>query len=417
MGRVERLAVLLAITAAMYAGIGAVRFHGDESHWIGLSAPFEALFSARFTDPTWQTQQDRYLIGPVTFYVIGAARRLGGWKADALNAPYDFGRTYAENLATGRVPEPDLLWWSRAGVVGASVIGVFACFVLFAAAAGRPAAYLWLGLVLVNPYLRVILRRAMSEGVLLAMLALVLWATRHLLAELDRSPEDWRRWKPAGWMALAGCAAGLATQTKLNGAAAGPGVLAVLVLLSIRHAMPAKRRAGVLLLGAVVVTGAQTLAYLGSNPTLWPYPPREIVRVVRARTDVMRLQMRWRPSRTIDTLSERVRVVSRRVFHDDALVPGTWSGVPLVLAGVLVTLRRLREWLAARSANHAVVVLAVIGAVVSAPAFMTPLDWKRYYFLPAFFAGFPMVLGADWAARWTWRRWSASRTGAQTATR
>ena len=102
-GRVERVIVLAVIAAAMFTSPDAPRFHPDESHWIGLSAPFEAFFTGRFTDPIWETQQDKYLNAPMTYYVIGAARRLGGWSPDALNATWIYGRPYAENLASCRL--------------------------------------------------------------------------------------------------------------------------------------------------------------------------------------------------------------------------------------------------------------------------------------------------------------------------
>ncbi len=408
-GRVERVIVFAAIAAAMFTSPDAPRFHPDESHWIGLSAPFEAFFTARFADPIWETQQDKYLNAPITYSVIGAARRLGGWTPDALNAAWIFGRPYAENLAEGRVPPPGLLTWSRRGVTAAAVIALFVSFLLFLRAAGRPAAYLWLGLALVNPFLREHLRRAMNEGVLLAALAVVLWAAWRLLVELDRPHRPWHRWTLAGWTALAGGAAGLAAQTKLNGAAAGFGILVVLVLAAVRHHAPAASRARGLLLGAIILVGAQSLAFLASYPTLWPYPPREVVRVVRARAQMMKHQRRSSPERSIESLSQRVRVVPRRVLYDEALLPKIRAGALLALAGVVVTIGRLREWLARRSDNHAIVALAVVGAAVSAPVFMTPLDWPRYYLLPAYFLGFATVLGADWAARRAWRFLSAAR--------
>jgi hypothetical protein len=410
-GRLERAAVFLVIAPAMLIGLSAVRFHPDESHWIGLSARFEAFFAGRFSDPIWQTQPDRYVNAPMTYFVVGAARRLGGWTPDTLNAPFDYGRSYSQNLADGRIPQPGLLEWSRRGVAAAAVIGLYLNVIMFARAAGRPAAYAWLALVLVNPYLRETLRRAMNEGVLLATLALVLWATYRLLVELDRTPPERRRWRLAGWTALAGGAVGLVAQTKLNGAVAGLGVLAVLIMAAVRHPLAARRRAGYLVLGGVILAGSAALVFLGTNPALWPYPPRELVRVVRARTETIRGQTLRAGDAALQTMSDRGRVVPKRVFHDFALLPRTWMGTGLVLVGVILTLRHLRGWLARRNDNHAIVAVAVIGAVVSAPAFLTPLDWPRYYFLPVYFLGFPTVMGAYWLLRLAERSLSARYSG------
>ena len=408
-GRVERLAVLLAITAAMFAGLSAVRFHPDESHWIGLSAPFEAFFTGRVLDPIWQTREDRYITAPMTFYVVGAARRLGGWTPDALNAPYDFNRSHSQNLAEGRVPVPGLLEWSRRGVTATAVIGLYVSFVVFARAAGRPAAYVWLVLVLASPYFREALRRAMNEGVLLAALALVIWAAFRLLAELDRPRAEWRQWRLAGWLVFAGGAAGLAAQTKLNGAIAGFGVLAVMVMAAERYQLSARRRARYLVLGAVILAGSETAVFFASNPTLWPYPPREIVRVVRERRQLMTAQTMRAGDAVLRTVSDRARVIPARVFHDYALVRNPWAGALLAFAGSVITLGQVRRWLSRQNDNHAIVALAVVGAVVSAPAFLTPLDWSRYYLLPVYFLGFPTVMAADWLARRAWQSLRAAR--------
>jgi hypothetical protein len=405
----ERLAVLLVVAAAMFPGVSAVRFHPDESHWIGLSTPFEAFFSGRVLDESWRTREDRYTNLPMTYYVVGAARRLGGWTPDALNAPYDFSRSYSQNLADGRIPEPGLLKWSRCGVTTAAVIGISASFMLFARAAGRPAAYGWLALVLVSPYLRDTLRRAMNEGVLVAALALVMWATFRLLGELNRPRAQWRHQRLVWWLALAGGAAGLAAQTKLNGAISAFGVLAVLFMAAVRHPLSARRRAGYLFIGVVILAGSQAMVFLGSNPTLWTYPPREVVRVVRARTQTIRAQVMENRDDALQTIAARALVVPRRVLHDDALLPGTWAGVPLTLAGILVTMHQLRRWLIRLNENHAIVTLAVIGAAMSAPVFLTPLDWSRYYLLPVYFLGFSTVVGADWLVRRAWRFLSAAR--------
>ena len=408
-GRAERLAVILVITVAMFTGLSAVRFHPDESLWIEASASFEAYFTGRVLDPHWQTREDRYTMAPMTSYVVGAARRLGGWTPDALNKPYDFNWPYSLNLADGRVPAPGLLEWSRRGVTATAVIGLYVSFAVFARAAGRPAAYVWLALVLASPYLRWVLRRAMNEGVLLAALALVVWATFRLLAELDRPHAQWRHGRLAGWLVLAGGAAGLAAQTKLNGAIAGFGVLAVMIMATARYSLSARRRARYLVLGAVMLAGSETAVFFASNPALWTYPPRDIVRVVRARRQVMTAQTMRAGDAVLRTVSDRARVIPPRVFHDYALVRNTWASTLLALAGGLITIRHLHRWLIRQHDNHAIVALAVIGAFVSAPAFLTPLDWSRYYLLPVYFLGFPTVIAADWIVRRAWQSLSASR--------
>jgi hypothetical protein len=409
--RAELLAVLLVITAAMFTGLSAVRFHPDESHWIGLSAPFEAFVAGRFTDPLWQTRPDRHLNAPMTFYVIGAARRMGGWRPDSLNQAYRFGQPYQTNVAEGRVPPPGLLWWGRAGVTAAAVLAVLASFAVFARAAGRPAAYVWLALVLSHSYLRDTIRRAMNEGVLLLMLALCIWATYRLLAARDRQTPGRSRWITAGWAALAGTAAGLAAGTKANGGLALAGVIIVLGVAVTRRRDADGRRARSVAAAALILTVTAAFAYVGTNPTLWPNPARGTLESIRARTHVVKAQMAAFPSEAVPALSRRVKVASKRVFYDDALLPRTLSGIVLFVAGALSTLRQLYRWRNGLNDNHALAALAIIGLVVSAPAFFSPLDWPRYYVLPVFFSSFQIVVGMDWLARRIWRTLSRARAG------
>jgi hypothetical protein len=106
-----------------------------------------------------------------------------------------------------------------------------------------------------------------------------------------------------------------------------------------------------------------------------------------------------------------VEVASKRVFYDDALLPRTLSGIVLFVAGALSTLRQLCRWRNGLNDNHALAALAIIGLVVSAPAFFSPLDWPRYYVLPVFFSSFQIVVGMDWLARRIWRPFSRARAG------
>jgi len=401
--RAERLAVLVVIAAALFYHLNKVPFHVDESHWIGLSAPFEAFFQGKVTDPIWQDRRDKYLTATMTYYVIGAARRIGGWSAERLNPPCSFGLSYQEYLAERCVPQPELLWWGRAGVTTTAIAAIFVSFILFERASRRWGAYLWLALTLVNPFLRDVLRHAMSEGVLLGTLALAMWATYRFLRLIGLQQDNWIRWRSVGWIALAGIASGLAAQTKINGGMAVPGVLLVALMASFRFPMAWKRRCVLLSLAATILAACAAVAFVGTNPTLWPHPARETLRVVRARAQVMEAQIARSGNLALPTFSERIRVVPKRVFYDDAILPGMYPTILFFLVGMVWTALTLGRWLRKEHENHALVVLTVVGMVVSVPALFTPLDWPRYYVLPVFFSSFQVVLGIHVLACCIWR--------------
>jgi len=399
MKRAEALVVLAVIAAALYTGLDRVPFHIDESHWIGLSAPFEAFFSGRFSDPIWQERQDKAVNATVTYYAIGAARRIGGFPPDRLNRPWRWFASEEENIAEGRMPEPQLLWWARAGVTTAAIVALFVFFRLLSRVAGRPAAYGWLALALVNPYLRETLRHAMTEGVLLLFLALVIWAAARALPHLDRSPDAaGARARAAAWLVIAAVAAGLAAQTKLNGSLAVPGIVIVTALAAVRAPGPWGRRVRRAALASALVAGVSWGTFIGANPTLWPDPVRETVRTVRARVEVTRDQSRLPDGRGLTGKPRRADIVLTRVFSDYALVPLTIAGPVLFVAGVTAAAAGLIGWMRRANQNHALVSLLVVGATVSVPMLLTPLDRPRLYMLPVFFFGLATAVGLAWLA-------------------
>jgi len=145
-----------------------------------------------------------------------------------------------------------------------------------------------------------------------------------------------------GWIAAAGLCAGLAAQTKLNGGTAAAGAWLVVMLAAARRQASWRSKARDLLPATIILAASAAGAFLGTNPSLWPHPPRESLRMVRARAEVMNAQVLQ--------------------FRHEAIV------------GAGASLAALGSWLRARHDNHARVVLTVVGAIVSAPGLFTPLD-------------------------------------------
>ena len=395
----EALVAFAIIAAAFYPGLSRLPFHVDESHWIGLSEPFEAFVSGRFRDPIWQERQDKAINGTITYYVIGTARRIGGIPPDRLNRPWRWFAAADVNIAEGRVPEPRLLWWGRAGVTTMAVVALFVFFLLLLRAAGRPAAYAWLALALVNPYLRDTLRHAMNEGVLLCFVALATWATSRALPHLDRAARAPGAGRAAmAWLMAAAVAAGLAAQTKLNGVLVVPGIVLAVVLAVMRSPVPWRgtlRRIG---LASAVIAAVSCMTFVGANPSLWPDPIRETVRSVRARAEVTKAQVQLTDGRRLSGVPGRAGIVLTRVFSDYALVPLRIAGPLLFLAGTGSALAGFLRWVRRANQNHALVSLLTIGVMVAAPMLLTPLDHPRFYMLPVFFTGLATAAGLAWLA-------------------
>jgi hypothetical protein len=396
----EAAAALAVIGLTLFFRLDAVPFFVDESCKVGYSALFEAFAGGRFDDPVWQAREEKYLNPVLTYYVIGAARRLGGYDAARLNAPWDFRQTDADNVRLGRVPEPSLLWWSRAGVTAAAGAGLFGLFLLLTRATARWVACVWLAGALASPYLRTALRQALNEGVLIATVALTLWALERALGALERRDAPSLNWPAVGWTAVAGAGAGLSAQTKLNGGTVALGVWMVLLLASVRKPGGLGARAPALALGTLVLAVSAAGTFIGTNPSLWHDPLRDSARMVRARVEIMQAQVIEYPDDAIGGVLERLARVPPRVLHPDVPLPAGAAFAVLFGLGCAVSARALARWLRGDDdGSHARIALTVAGLVVAAPGLLAPLDWSRYYVLPAIFASLQMAFGLEWTAR------------------
>jgi hypothetical protein len=377
----------------LFFQLGDLPFSVDESHWIGLSDPFEAFIEGRFNDSLWQTRPGHHINGMVTFYVIGATRRLAGWQTSMLNQPYDFEKPLADNEAEGRVPSPGLLWWGRAGVTLCAAAALFAFWLLLRRAADPWVAGAWLALALANPYLRVMLRRAGNEGLLIGALALVMFASERMLAALDHAPAVRSRGAWLGWLGVSGAAVGVAAQVKLNGGSAVAGVAVLAVASLLRQPSTERDRRRALGAAAIVLSLSAALTFVALDPTLWPSPARHVSSAVRSRGRLIRSQVDRYPVYAVSSFAERVHLVPARVLDSYALVRPALLNAVLSGAGLAVAVVAFRRWLRGEHRNHALAVLLIVGASVAIPPLFTPLDWDRYYLLPAFFSGPSVVLG------------------------
>ena len=349
-------------------------------------------------------------MAPMTYYVVGAARRLGGWTPDALTR---------RTISTGCSREPCRRKSSGARPDGMGTpVGLrpppwSASTRASLSSPGPPAGpprTCWLGLVLASPYFREALRRAMNEGVLLAALAVSIWSTFRLLAELDRPRAQWRQGRLAGWLVLAGGAAGLAAQTKLNGAVAGlaragrhgPGRGALSDVRQAPRRIPDARRRhpGGVRHRCLLRLESDALAVSASGDR--QSPPG-----AQATDDGPDHARRGR--RAADDGRPHQGDSEARVSRFRAGADRVGQHVAHALAGGMITIRHVRRWLSRQNDNHAVVALGrhrrgCQRAGLSDLARLEPGPPS-----PGDLLGFPTVMAADWLARRAWQSLRAAR--------
>jgi hypothetical protein len=160
-----------------------VRFHADESAWIGSSFVFEEYFKGRFNSPVWDQNyagSDRQVVpittnSTITRFFIGLGRRIGGIPRAELNLVWDFNMTAEQNAAEGRMPSAALLWWSRLPMAILAAAAIFLVYLVLRRSFGRLAAYSWTVLAAINSYFLLSFRRAMDEAALIFGICLILY--------------------------------------------------------------------------------------------------------------------------------------------------------------------------------------------------------------------------------------------------
>ena len=391
--------IVIGLLAAMYCtGLDLVKFHGDESHWIGSSDVFEAFFTADFDSHVWKETYWTLTQPPGTRYVIGIGRNMGGYGPEDINPTWEWSNDEITNIRNGTLPSADLLWWSRLPMAILAVFSLFVGFVLARRLAGPMAAYTWLVLVMMNPYLLLNLRRAMGEASLLAGIVFVICAYYLSARTAAVSKRRWY-WTTFLWLGVVGVGTGFAGSAKLNGLACLAAGILLVGAIAIRLRQSAAHKCLFAGCGVLVIAVFTSCTFVGLNPYLWPDVDRRVGNMFRHRLKEMKAQTRHRPSAHIDSIQKRVTILPKRVFRKFAAIRGRQSFVPnilLTLTGMCLVIARALRWLLNRDPDPGPMVVLLAAVMTASPSFLTPLDWERYYLLPIFFSTLFISVAIAW---------------------
>jgi hypothetical protein len=168
------LAVLM-----LYAllGVAGTTFHGDESMQLYMSSDYFTAFVERAPErllalPPYYIDSDphlRILNGTVNRYAIGFAWHVAGYTPAELppRPGWDWGLTYADNVATAHRPAEALLNLARLPSALFFAASIAVVFLLAQSIGGRGAAYAAALLYTLHPALLLNGRRALQEGSML----------------------------------------------------------------------------------------------------------------------------------------------------------------------------------------------------------------------------------------------------------
>jgi 4-amino-4-deoxy-L-arabinose transferase-like glycosyltransferase len=278
-----------------------------------------------------------------------------------------------------------------------AVVAISAFFIILRDGFGRVAAYAFVILSAISPYLLTNLRRAMNEAPLLALLAIAIVATGHALKIARVQGPDAGR-KSQWALAILGLVIGLAALTKLNSF----GLLApamVVAIIAARSQPPARHKALYYASRILLPVGVSLLVFVLFNPFLYKNPPGRIVSMFHTRSVTMDQQVLDYPAQTINGPARRLRVVPMRVFQDHAplhFAGAIFVNAPLCLIGLVVIGFRAWRRLFRNSGDSMAAALFVTALAMAGPPLFTPLDWQRYHLLPVIFATLFGAIGAGW---------------------
>ena len=390
------LILVTGILAFVYlSNISKVEFHPDESQWIGTSAAFESYLRMEFRSQTWDVSYWTLTQPPVTRYIIGLGRYIGGYRRPDLNRPWNFERGREFNERVGAVPSIDLLWWSRLPMAILGILSIGLGFLILRKSAGAIAAYAWLGLAAINPYFSLHLRRAMGESSLVFFTILTLYLATQALDSAKQINTTQKR-NVTLWLLLAGITSGLAWASKLNGILVLGTNLAIAALLG---SMRNERLKGKITRGiwyGLITSALCLFTFLAVNPFLWPSPIERTLMMFKNRTLEMNQQTITHSGSYMD-LGQRFKIIPTRVFQDYASlpIPAVFNFI-LVALGVFITLLSIWGLLTRQNFKPAYVTFPIMAFFTASPIWFSQLDWDRYYIFPVLFATAFTAIAIDW---------------------
>ena len=417
------LIILLSLT--LFGKMRAQNYHTDEGLWIGSSYFLETFVTFDFRSYVWAESYWTLTQPHMTRYIIGLSRRIGGYKIHELNRLRQ--NAYLDHYSnkTLMVPEPGLLWWSRAPMAILTIASVLLLFLAARTLSGPLTAYLILILFLLSDYFPRILPKAMGEAPLLFFALLSALSCFKALRALDgqskskSDPVTSQDDKDAGsnpsrtsgilWLILAGIFCGLSGSSKLNGMAVmGTSILlGVLVLVRERNHLSRKvfyfAGSSILLSPAIAF-----LTFLLLNPYLYRSPITHGLRMVGHRVYESSWKQENRNQSSLTNIEQRWNAASKLLSRHSLPVKTKFPiGMLLGGLGILYLIVLAWRWFSKNDPEdswRAAMVTLLTAASVLSPLLIIPLNYPRYYVFLVFFNTLFVGLGLAVPVQWLFRR-------------
>ena len=389
----EILVVSVVLMAFIFPDMLQTQFHGDEATWISNSDAFGQWLSWDKESELWQI--GGYTLGDPSFpkFLIGASRSIAGIPDSTLNNPYDFAFTYEENKAQNNVPAFKLL---LAGRLPMTILTVFLSaflYVVFCQERNRLTAILWIILFLLSHEVQTFLVRAVPEAPMMSTAIVSIYfiykGLTHFNASENKKWQDKHFRKTILCMVFGGIALGLSFSSKIHHVLILFPFAVIMFIAGFVQREKEKKLSFrekivpviVCLVAFALFTG---LTFYLLHPILYKEPVRVLYVMAKFRAKTMVSQTSQ--GTVFDGLSlwQRWSMILDKVLT--MLMP--IQQIPLIIASAVIGLITIanRFILAIRTKGQfsfSFVLLSMLSIMVAA-AFMSPLNWARYFIYPAF---------------------------------
>jgi hypothetical protein len=336
------IAFLTALGLYALVGVSLAPFHGDEPMLLYASSDYITAFidgspQQLTTAPPYIIDSDahlRILNGSVSRYSIGLAWQAAGYgRIDLPPAPgWDWGRSYDDNLASGRRSNDQKLLIARLPSLVYLIASFAAMFVLAQALGGRTLAYIATTLYALHPAILLNGRRVLQESMMLCFGLLALYIAVLLVKRVTdnryqvsgisrqksaaytvqstkspepqtpnsepRTPNSELRTHHASlitfYFLLLTFICGLTLASKHSGIVFVVGALGMVMTGYVLAAWQQARRRIALLLTGVVMTGASGIValvlFVALSPALWNDPLARLSDLLAVRAELLDIQ-------------------------------------------------------------------------------------------------------------------------------
>lgn len=395
--------LVLFITSYIYiSNINEIKFHPDESQWISTSLYFDAFIEGNIDSKIWELSYWTLTQPPITRYIIGIGRKIGGFGINELNKPWDFRLYRQKNIERGAMPSKELLWYSRLPMAILATLSIFIIFIIIRKHIGLTAGYLTFGFFITNSYLKIQLLRAMGDSLLLFWVMIVIVFSIYTLniikAGITNHELSYKfLCKTFILFSILSFFIGLTGATKLNGFAIIFST-APLIILLFKINLPKKMIISFILLITISIPSICFFTFVSVNPFLYSDPLMKIKKMVGMRIGEIEDQKKEAKDQDLTLLSfkQRVNTVADRIFSKYSTLHFKGSmifNLSFFLLGFTITSIKSLQFVKGNFKDSIHLILLSSAISIATPSLFTPLDWDRYYLFPIVFSTIFICIG------------------------